>query len=832
MADNHDVGMLSYQLSTTDKTASVVGFTSSLTEGTALEVPQTIDVDGTTYTVTALADNCLNVTDNCCPLLASVTLPSTVKAIGKAVFRGQSKLTSVSFPDVDEIHSCAFDGCTSLKEATLGNTITVLDMKDKSGYALGVFSADNVLEKLTMTRAKWDKDDNGNVGFNPNLVGKFTKLKELHLPEFTHLNGNGVFTYLSSLVTFDAPKLDNVMSNSFAGCTSLKQLVLPSVITLSQGAFNGCPALTYLECPSCTTVAVNFGGSAGNNIETLKFQSLENVPDQAFQNYYKVTTLEMPKVKTVGNNNFLNFRSLVTLDMPEVETVGENSFTDCSSLESVSMPKATKLGGVDFNGCTKLNSVSLPNLKEMVGTAFQGCTSLTELHLPQLTTLTGSGFSAPALKVLDCPELATLTNVNSLFKNESNPKSTLEEVNMPKLEEPGTGAFSGFVNLEKVNIDGAKTTYATFYGCTSLKSLSLPNVTSIGGYTFNGCTSLESLDLPKVTTIGQNDFTGCTALKYLHFGPNISDISNLSISDTQLDHNLHIYLDYKDKVVTVPTGMDAQKDVAIYHVDYSLLKDYMNTDTWKDYIFERTLDDASEIQFTNGRYYFSLKRALKPAEWSTLVLPFSLTAEQVKATFGTGVKLAEYTGSEKSPKSDDGYILNFKKTETITAGVPVLICGADEKADNTYLASTLELGGSDSRGTAVERGISQTDPSADSNNHFNLQGTYTHNASFIQAGDYYLGNGNTLRHAKSAKALGSARMVIRYAGTNPQAKLTSMSFDGETTGIDEIRLDADTRAAIEGFNAAHAPAYSLTGQRVGDGYKGIVIVNGKKILRK
>lgn len=829
MADNHDVGMLSYQLSSANDTAIVVGFTQSLTEGTALEVPQTIEVDGTTYTVTALADNCLNVTDKSCPLLASVTLPTTVKYIGKYAFRGQSKLTSVSFPDVDVIHTGAFYGCTSLKEALLGMTTTVVEKE--GGKYLNMFSKDVPLTKLTLSRAETDKG----IDDKASTVGVFTdftvlkQLKELHLPEFTQLKYLGDFKKLEALEVFVAPKLENVRTSTFESCTSLKRLILPSVKTIESGAFDGLTSLVYLECPSCTTVQANIMGSSASSVETLKFQSLENVANDAFMTCTKATTLYFPKAKTIGLDNFAGFSSLTSVYMPEVLTVSINAFQYCTALETVDMPKVSELDAA-FQSCSKLKNVSMPNLTKMNGGAFGQCTSLAELNLPQLTTLTNP-VTAPTLKVLDCPELTTRDSY--LLEG---PRGTIEEVNVPKLESLQGGDFSDCQKLIKVNVESAKEVGSyTFQNCTSLKTLSLPNVTTIEESAFESCTSLESLDLPSVSSIAGGALSGCTALKYLHLGPDITDVSQGQIyinGDQTLDHILHIWFDYKGGVITAPAYMSNQKDAVVYHVDYSLLKDYMNTDTWKDFIFERTLDDASEIQFTNGSYYFSLKRALKPAEWSTLVLPFSLTADQVKATFGTGVKLAEYTGSEKSPKSDDGYILNFAKTDHISAGVPVLICGADEKADNTYLASTLELGNSNNRGTAVESGISQTDPSADSNNHFNLQGTYTHNASFIQAGDYYLGSGNTLRHAKSAKALGSARMVIRYAGTNPQAKLTAMSFDGETTGIDEIRLDADTRAAIEGFNAAHAPAYSLTGQRVGDGYKGIVIVNGKKILRK
>ena len=471
------------------------------------------------------------------------------------------------------------------------------------------------------------------------------------------------------------------------------------------------------------------------------------------------------------------------------------------------MPYVTSIGSTAFRQCTKLSSVNMPELKSMYGESFDGDVLLTELHLPKLTTLLSCGFYIPNIRILDLPELTNRDNFN-LIANNGKENTTLEEVNAPKLETLNAGDFANCTKLKKVNVKAAKT---------------------ISESAFSGCTSLDSLDLPNATSITDGAFMGCTALKYLHLGPGITDASGGQIfisNDALLTHDVHIKLDYKDGVITAPTYLDAQKDVYIYHVDYSLLHSYMNADTWKNFIFERTLDDASETQFTNGRYYFSLKRALKPGEWSTLVLPFSLTADEVKAMFGDNVKLAKYIGSTKN--TEDGYILNFEKTETITAGEPVLICGADEKSDNTYLAGKLLLGTDD--GSYVESNVSMTDPTTDTSNRFNLKGTYIHNVSFIQAGDYYLGSGNALHHAKSAKALGSARMVVRYEGKNPQAKLAALNFDGVTTGIDEVRMDNDTREALTGSSSA--PAYNLNGQRVSNSYKGIIIINGKKILKK
>jgi hypothetical protein len=49
-----------------------------------------------------------------------------------------------------------------------------------------------------------------------------------------------------------------------------------------------------------------------------------------------------------------------------------------------------------------------------------------------------------------------------------------------------------------------------FINCTSLRSVSLDNIVTIGTAAFRGCSALSGeLSLPKATTIGQNSFLGC-----------------------------------------------------------------------------------------------------------------------------------------------------------------------------------------------------------------------------------------------------------------------------------------------------------------------------------
>ena len=81
--------------------------------------------------------------------------------------------------------------------------------------------------------------------------------------------------------------------------------------------------------------------------------------------------------------------------------------------------------------------------------------------------------------------------------------------------------YSGAVTIpETVTYNGI--TYSvtsigeyTFYGCSRLTSITIPNsVTSIEGGTFRGCSSLTSITIPNsVTSIGDEAFNGCSGLK-------------------------------------------------------------------------------------------------------------------------------------------------------------------------------------------------------------------------------------------------------------------------------------------------------------------------------
>ena len=86
---------------------------------------------------------------------------------------------------------------------------------------------------------------------------------------------------------------------------------------------------------------------------------------------------------------------------------------------------------------------------------------------------------------------------------------------------PDYGFFDNdnyFENGEK-NIAGDK-----------LKSLTLPDVETIGDFAFSACTYLESVNLPQVVTIGECAFSGCSALTSVAIGSSVTSIGNYVFS--------------------------------------------------------------------------------------------------------------------------------------------------------------------------------------------------------------------------------------------------------------------------------------------------------------
>lgn len=183
-----------------------------------------------------------------------------------------------------------------------------------------------------------------------------------------------------------------------------------------------------------------------------------------------------------------------------------------------------------------------------------------------------------------------------------------------------------------------------------------------------------------------------------------------------------------------------------------------------------------------------------------------MTAEQLLAAFGSDAKFAKFTGTTR--QADGTYTLNFSTVTATEANTPVFVWGAKSK---TF---TVE-------GVTVVKAAAASVPSGAA---FSFSGSY--DKTLTESGDWYVSSDNKVYQATGSEPIKPTRAVFRPVTEIVTAKALSFGFNsGQTTGISAINADAKV-----GNNMIST--YNLAGQPIGKAYKGIVIHNGKKYIRK
>lgn len=215
-----------------------------------------------------------------------------------------------------------------------------------------------------------------------------------------------------------------------------------------------------------------------------------------------------------------------------------------------------------------------------------------------------------------------------------------------------------------------------------------------------------------------------------------------------------------------------------------------------------TLDEAADnVIEAKEAANVTLKRKFVANKWNTLVLPFAVSDADVKTTFGADAKIVEYSNAE------DVNINFTTSTNGIKANVPVLIMPAAVNTENTYTFNGVSIV------------VADPNPKADGTN-YSFVGSYK---------PYNLVNDDYMLYADKwwktetgdTYKIKAFRAYIK-ANTSAAAKQLNLVIDGQTTGLKLNTVNGN----IEG------ETYNIAGQRVANSYKGLIIKNGKKIIKK
>lgn len=184
-------------------------------------VPETIDYDGKTYTVTGIEGNSFFETP-----LEHITLPKTIINLDGA-FSNCYNLESIELPENVTSIGGTFHSCSKLK---------TLHIPEKVENIASAFHDCTSLESV-------------NIPANVNLVdGAFfncKSLKTIVFPDHIKKIGRETCFGCSSLTSVKLPAdLEEIGEIGFASCESLKSIVLPAHLHLIHiGAFECCPLL-------------------------------------------------------------------------------------------------------------------------------------------------------------------------------------------------------------------------------------------------------------------------------------------------------------------------------------------------------------------------------------------------------------------------------------------------------------------------------------------------------------------------------------------------------------------------------------------------------------
>jgi hypothetical protein len=216
---------------------------------------------------------------------------------------------------------------------------------------------------------------------------------------------------------------------------------------------------------------------------------------------------------------------------------------------------------------------------------------------------------------------------------------------------------------------------------------------------------------------------------------------------------------------------------------------------------ETSTNNASSI--ANRNMNVTTNRTLTKGQWAAVYLPFSMTAEQVSATFGDGTKVAEYDEANSTDNT-----LKFKtSTSGITANMPFIIYPTNDVSNFTL------------NNTAVAK--STTTPTI-ATDKYSFVGTYDYTTYTTTNDIAYIGAGDKIKSLTSGGSLKG--LSSHFEKTTAGAKELNFVVDGNVTGIYNI--------STKTFEDNDGKYYNVYGQRVNSRQKGIIINNGKKYINK
>ena len=284
---------------------------------------------------------------------------------------------------------------------------------------------------------------------------------------------------------------------------------------------------------------------------------------------------------------------------------------------------------------------------------------------------------------------------------------------------------------------------------------------------------------------------------------------------------------YKETINYINTfsGSTINEKVEKYMLSIGITLDEINE--FRDLMTEKSntlvLDEAAtkDPENTSNWVNIELKRSIGKNKWNTVILPFDLTGDQVKAAFGTNVKIAELTSWESDSDDNPTKITVKFTSKNVSKGI---------EANHPYIIKvTKDI-------TNVTFDNMQVEPVAKPKivvNDASFIGTYKKvllpaKSLFISDNKFWYSTGKTMM--KGYRAYLSLPVVVQAYNDGSSSAKVDLLVDDETTSVDGLQIVGSPRRS--------GVVYTLSGVCVGRDVdlsslpKGVYIVDGRKYLVK
>ena len=436
-----------------------------------------------------------------CENLRSVRLPSGTKTLPGVLFAGCTALESIRIPEgVKVIDVSAFTGCKNLRNVVLPDSLEMI--QDRAFCGCSALTSIRIPDKVRLigegafsyctSLRKVDVSDNL-MTIETEAFMDCTSLEEFRLPAAMARPMTGeehseearqrrVLQEGRGYVDFHTQA---IYPRVFAGCTSLKKVVIPDGISIIDNrAFACCTSLSDIRIPdSVTSIGISAFVGCRNLPPITIGKQIERIDYGAFSGTNCCLTVpdDHPFIQYEGGllyykRPYEKRRLRCCVTAPEDGRVVVPSDVEIS------------IGTETFAMCTGLKEVRLPDgLEDIDMNLFWGCPDLERVELPDsITTIYG-----PSDWISGGRENA--------------------------------GAFAGCTSLKSITIPPKVKVipFNAFQNCTSLEEVIIPDgVTVIGERAFRNCVNLKHVTLPSsLKTLGRTAFDGCTALEKLVLPP-------------------------------------------------------------------------------------------------------------------------------------------------------------------------------------------------------------------------------------------------------------------------------------------------------------------------